>query len=180
MRLYLVRHLAVPTGAGICYGRLDLPAVPPTPQQLADLRAGLPAEALWCSSPAQRCQTLARALYPTPTLVPDLQELDFGKWEACAWSNIGAAALDAWITAGYDGAAHGGESLTTLQQRVWRWADAQAAHLTPSHAVVVITHAGVIRALWSRTTPFEACLGRAVPHGQIIVLDWPPAGVQPG
>ncbi|GAB7129391.1 alpha-ribazole phosphatase [Silvimonas sp. JCM 19000] len=170
----------MPAGAGICYGRLDLPAVAPSATQLADLRTVLPNAARWFSSPAQRCLSLAHALHAAPHIEPALQELDFGQWEACAWSNIGAAALDAWISAGYDGAAHGGESLTALQQRVWHWADALATQQAAAQAVVAITHAGVIRALWSRTQPFEACLRRAVPHGELIVQDWPPAGLPPG
>ena len=169
MRLYLIRHLPVPAGAGICYGRLDLAAEPATPQQLSVLRASVPLHIPFFSSPAQRCLTLARQLEAQPQIDPRLQELDFGLWEACAWSNIGAAALDAWIAGGYDGAAHGGESLSGMQQRVWQWADGQRHHVH----VAAVTHAGVIRALWSRFKPMADCLAQPVPYGQLIELSWP-------
>lgn len=168
MRLYLIRHLPVPAGKGVCYGRLDLAAEGASAAHIAYLRAQIPPGTPVFSSPAQRCLALANQLYPGPHIDPRLQELDFGSWEGCAWSNIGADALDAWIAAGYDGAAHGGESLSALQHRVWQWADVQQQ----TAATAAVTHAGVIRALWSRFQPISDCLNLAVPHGEVIVLDW--------
>ncbi|MDR3429306.1 MULTISPECIES: histidine phosphatase family protein [Silvimonas] len=170
MRLYLIRHWPVHGGEGICYGQLDLPlAQPLQPEMIAALRRQLPAAAPVFSSPLQRCRLLAERLHPAPRLDSRLQELDFGRWEGQPWQSIGAAALDDWIAGDYNGTAHGGESLAVMQQRVWQWANT-AAQQTDS--AVVVTHAGVIRALWSRHAPIADCLKQPVPHGEILILDW--------
>ncbi len=171
VRLALIRHFPVKDAAGLCYGRLDLPlAHALRAQDVESLRQALPAAAPVYSSPLSRCWQLAQRLDAAAQADARLQELDFGRWEGCRWQDIGAAALDEWIASGYAG-IHGGESLAHMQARVWQWADALAATGQPD--ITAITHAGVIRALWSRTRTWDACLVQAVPYGEIQWLDWP-------
>ncbi|WP_188693774.1 histidine phosphatase family protein [Silvimonas amylolytica] len=173
MRLALIRHLPVKDAAGLCYGRLDLPlAQDVCARDIACLQAQLPDGVPVYSSPLSRCWLLAQAISPVAMKDTRLQELDFGQWEGRSWQDIGAGALDNWIATGYD-ATHGGESLVVMQARVWQWADECAAK--GIKVAIVVTHAGVIRALWSRFLPWDDCLGQAVPHGEVLWLTWPDA-----
>ncbi|MBB5193461.1 alpha-ribazole phosphatase [Silvimonas terrae] len=177
MRIALIRHFPVKDAAGLCYGQLDLPLAHAT--RVADiqpLRMALPGAVRVYSSPLSRCWQLAQLLDLAAQADDRLQELDFGRWEGRRWDEIGAMALDEWIASGY-AATHGGEGLTDLQERVWQWADELAAAGQPE--AIAITHAGVIRALWSRTRAWDACLAQPVPYGEIQWLDWPGTG-QPG
>lgn len=165
MNLWLVRHAQPLIDAGICYGRLDMAAdADATAECAARLAAQLPAGLRVVSSPLQRCEQLAHALH---ALRPDLayktdgqlQEMDFGQWEGCAWQDIPRAELEAWTSdfAHYK-AGHDGESVTTFMARVGAAFDGltpQSQTLTPalsrramaqdSGDVLWITHAGVIR-----------------------------------
>ena len=164
MKLWLVRHAQPLIDAGICYGRLDMAAdAEATAECAAKLATQLPAGLRVVSSPLQRCEQLAQALQ---ALRPDLayktdgqlQEMDFGQWEGCAWQDIPRAELDAWTSdfAHYQ-AGHDGESVTAFMARV----GAAFEGLTPQSqipamvprtmaqdsGVLWITHAGVIRAV---------------------------------
>ena len=163
MKLWCVRHAQPLIEAGICYGRLDMAAeADATAQCAAQLAAQLPPGLRVASSPLQRCEQLAHALY---ALRPDLayktdarlQEMDFGQWEGRAWQALPRAELEAWT----DDFAHyqaglDGESVTTFMARVGAafdeitlrphpFAMAQRA-MTQDSGVLWITHAGVIRA----------------------------------
>lgn len=159
MNLWLARHARPLVDAGICYGRLDVPAdAEATAECARQLAALLPAGISVITSPLQRCEQLAIALQ---TQRPDLayrtdtrlQEMDFGQWEGRAWDDIGAAALDAWVA---DFALHrpgGGESVQVFMQRVaglWDEASAAApaagADRAAGTGTLWVTHAGVLRA----------------------------------
>jgi len=156
--LWLVRHASVlcpvePVSA-TCYGRLDWPADPLATQELArTLASRLPTGARLRSSTRQRTRLLAQELL---ALRPDLQpggadarldELDFGAWEGRRWSDIGEAAVAAWVRDFADARVGGGESVRQLLRRVQAALIEQAAD-GPGD-VVWLCHAGVIRAcLW--------------------------------
>ena len=159
MKLWLVRHAPPLVEAGICYGRLDMPAdAAATLEGARQLAALLPAGIRVLSSPLQRCEQLAQALQaqrPDLAYKTDarLQEMDFGQWEGRAWDEIGPAALDAWVA---DFALHrpgSGESVQSFMQRVaelWDEACAAApaagADTAADTGMLWITHAGVMRA----------------------------------
>lgn len=164
MNLWLVRHAQPLIDAGICYGRLDMAAeADATAKCAARLAAQLPAGLRVVSSPLQRCEQLAHALY---ALRPDLayktdarlQEMDFGQWEGRAWQAIARAELEAWTSdfAHYP-AGHDGESVTAFMARIGAAFDGlMSQSQTPAMAqgtvvqesgVLWITHAGVIRAV---------------------------------
>jgi alpha-ribazole phosphatase len=109
------------------------------------LRPNLPADAPVYSSPLQRCRLLAEALTPAPHIDARLQEMDFGAWEMQSWSTIDRAALDAWAADPCGFAPPGGESPAQLLARVSGFHAALLADGVT--AVVLITHAGVIKAL---------------------------------
>lgn len=167
MKLWLVRHAQPLINAGICYGRLDVAAdAAATAGCARKLAQALPAGISVVASPLQRCEQLRQALHAErPDLIYKtdlrLQEMDFGRWEGCAWTTIDRAELQAWTTDFADYAAgHEGESVTGFMARVGSAFDevgsetltpalsqrAREAELKPQSNVLWITHAGVIRA----------------------------------
>lgn len=142
MALVLIRHPVVDM-VGRCYGRRDVEVCPDALQQaILGLHSyrGWP---IWCS-PARRCQQLAYALSDDVTIIAELHELDFGRWEGLAWDDIPRHELDAWAADLWDYRVGGAESVRMLQQRVQQvFTQAQ----TQAKPLLWITHAGVIRTL---------------------------------
>jgi len=131
------------------------------------------------SSPLTRCLQLAETFSDTVTTDTRLQELDFGEWEGKRFDDIDAAVLQHWTNNFVTAAPPNGENFEDLYQRAGSfWQDLLASATAPcvalppasvqsteasapAHAprlrpvgdakqVLVITHAGVIRALLAR------------------------------
>lgn len=175
MQVFLIRHPPPQVAPGICYGRLDLPALD-VAAVAAALRAQLPAGLPVIASPLARCRALAEALHPAPRFEPTLMEMDFGAWEGKAWDEIGAAALDAWAADLLHHAPPGGESAAMLQARCVAALDALAAEGLAACAVV--THAGVMRAAigHARRLPATEWSQLRFAYGECVALDWLPRG----
>ena len=148
--LWLARHAKPLIEEGVCYGQLDVPADSDATSACArQLVKILPRGTQIISSPLQRCELLTHVLLGLrPDLAsrtePRLKEMDFGQWEGQRWDDIGAAAIDAWVS---DFAGHrpgGGESVRQFMQRVALVWDETA--LSADGPTLWITHAGVIRA----------------------------------
>ena len=149
--IYLLRHTRLAGSAGLCYGRTDLPLAASFPEELAVIQAGLAGVrfgAVW-SSPASRCQQLAGEFIDPVQITTDarLQELDFGGWEKRPWESFRGPESEAWALDPWRLAPPGGESGAALWARV---AAFRAEILNATHSgevpVLVVTHAGVIRA----------------------------------
>ncbi len=146
----LVRHPRPEVPPGICYGRLDLALHKDAPAQIEAavhvLRSFAPA-CIW-SSPALRCQAMARALaqaHAAP-LHHDarLQEMDFGAWEGLPWNDVPRNALDLWAANPLAFAAPGGESGAELMARI------SAFHrdiVARGQSCVVVAHGGPLKLL---------------------------------
>lgn len=141
--LILVRHTRVAV-AGVCYGRMDVPLADSFSAEASQIKAQLVAvaDAVYYTSPAQRCRELAQHL--TLNAMPDarLAEMNFGAWEGQTWDSIGEPAISAWAHDFVNLHPPQGESYAQLAQRVGVFLNDMAQH----ERVVVITHAGVIRA----------------------------------
>lgn len=153
-----MRHPKPAIAEGVCYGASDVDLAEPI--DLAGL-AALPAFDHLISSPLRRCRVLADAIGAARGLEPmvdtRLREMDFGVWEGRAWDDISRQELDEWATNFEDARPHGGESVAQLAARV----DAALTdHLaTNDGCLIIITHAGVIRAAtrdWRMPIPFGA------------------------
>jgi alpha-ribazole phosphatase len=172
-RLWLVRHAQPLIASGICYGHLDVPAELEATQQAAKSFAISLAQARKNNATSlntepipiyvsglQRAQQLADELCLALNDVKDLSpvhiqtdlrlnEMDFGIWEAKAWSEIPKTAVEHWSA---DFAQHkfgGKESSQDVIDRVLAayQATLKQAQISHSSDVIWITHAGVIRAL---------------------------------
>lgn len=174
IRLWLVRHLPPAVTPGVCYGQTDLALQIPLTQQaetLAALRQRLPSAVPVFSSPLVRCAELAAVIDAQPIQDVRLKELDFGVWEMQSWDAIGPDALDAWANdlAGFR--PPGGETGYELQQRALHWLKDAS---TECSEAIVITHAGVIRALQAhhQALPGAQWLTLRYDYGQLVCLDF--------
>ncbi len=155
MRLCLVRHTRPALNPGICYGQSDIAVNPDSFEQelaiLTDKLKTLTADQI-ISSPLQRCSLLARRLSATSGYYSDprLMELNFGAWEMQAWEAIPRSELDLWSQHYIDSAPPQGESFRQLAARVGA-AVQQLVSDYPDQTVLMITHAGVIRAILRQT-----------------------------
>ncbi len=105
------------------------------------------------SSPLARCRQTAAAIAGSlpVRLDPDLREIDFGRWENRTFADVAAAEPELvarWAEYDPAFAFPGGESLEGFQDRVSRVAGWLAGD--PAATVLVVSHAGVIRALVCR------------------------------
>ncbi|KAF1003689.1 MAG: alpha-ribazole phosphatase family protein [Burkholderia sp.] len=180
MDLVLIRHPAPAVEAGICYGTSDLALAGEAQAEAVAIVARLRAARLgWpeaiLASPLQRCALVAQeigALAMRPVrLDVRLREIDFGAWEMQRWDEIGAAALDRWQSNLMGKREHGGESAMQFMARIESFTLPFAASLPEDvMTAIVITHAGVIRALASLWlgVPLESLLKRAIAYGGLV------------
>jgi alpha-ribazole phosphatase len=158
----LVRHTVPLVAAGTCYGASDVPVIEADfAQALPELHAQLPHNARLITSPLTRCARLAQALCdaaPHRTLQADarLVEMNFGRWEGVLWDDVPREELDAWAANFTHYTGHGGESVAQLSKRVLQaWAEHSVEALHDEKPLVLITHAGPMRAIHAHSQGYE-------------------------
>lgn len=151
MALIVLRHTRPEVADGVCYGRTDLALADDFATQAARLARELPPVAAVVSSPLGRCralaETLAKARHLPLALEPRIREMDFGRWEGRAWAEVPRGELDAWAADLLHANPHGGETVAAMRDRVLA---AQADWRNGPLPLLVVTHAGVIKALRSQ------------------------------
>jgi alpha-ribazole phosphatase len=179
MKITVVRHTSVDAPKGTCYGITDVPVALSFSEELEQVRKNLENKEFDAvfSSPLQRCTKLARELAKNLPVFPDslITELDFGDWEMSNWDAIfESPAGKAWFADYANTACPNGESFAGQIERTASFlSDLQQK---PFKHVLVVTHAGVIRALMclrQNKTPQEAFL-TPVDNGQIITFNFNP------
>lgn len=167
MDIYLIRHTQTATDPGLCYGQTDIALAASFADEMAAVHNKLPEFSEDCQvfcSPSTRCLQLAQTFSDTVTTDLRLQELDFGDWEGQRFDDIDANILQHWTENFVTAAPPNGENFEDLYQRTGDfWQELLASATVPSMAlpaasmpspkaeqVLVITHAGVIRALLAR------------------------------
>lgn len=150
MDIYLIRHPAVQLQPGICYGQTDVALAANCAQMVHLLQAklaDLPQESIIVTSPSQRCWQLATQLSFGSKVIIDnrLQELNFGAWEMQPWDAISPEQLQWWLDDYVNRAPPQGESYQALLARSQACWHSLLTILAPT--MLVVTHAGVIRAL---------------------------------
>ena len=147
MALILLRHTTPDVAPGTCYGLTDLDVAETFEAEAATALAALPPVQTIVSSPLIRCQKLAdyigvRLALPV-TFDARLMGMDFGHWEARAWSDIERSEIDDWAADFLHARPHGGESVAMLQTRIRA---ALADWFAKDKTTLIVTHAGVVRA----------------------------------
>ncbi|HXD78983.1 MAG TPA: alpha-ribazole phosphatase family protein [Puia sp.] len=147
--LYLIRHTTPAVARGICYGQTDLDVTESFAAETELIRPHLPASiASVYSSPLKRCSLLARELFPghPVRMLPDLMEIDCGRWEMRAWDELPAEEVDPWMADFVQLPIPGGESYVEMYGRVIRCWDHIKSVKGPGDAAIV-AHGGVIRSI---------------------------------
>ena len=156
--MILVRHTRPELAPGICYGASDVAAARGIEAEADRLAALLAPATRVVASPLRRCLPLAEGLAARLGAPLGLdarwREMDFGAWEGRPWDLIARNEIDAWDADFMQARPHGGESVAMLAART---AEALAAARAAGGRVVVVTHAGPIRAAlgaWDRAIGF--------------------------
>ncbi len=167
MRVVAVRH-APGLHDDVCYGASPKP-VDRSPEAAADailgaLPVGFRPAVVWTSD-LPRCRepavVLAGRLGIPCREDLRLRELSFGAWVGRRWEALrGDETFERWCERWETEGPPGGESAYALQARVEAW----LVTIGEDDALVV-THAGVIRALWALAgESWPTVMQRAVPH----------------
>lgn len=173
MIITAIRHTSVNVSSGICYGITDVPVSDSFDNEAAQVAKQLKNQQfdVVFSSPMQRCTSLASRIVPERKVIPDqrLVELDFGIWEMLDWETIfNSSEGKIWFENYTQASCPNGESFAKLISRVKMFLnDLQIAKY---NHIVLVTHAGVIRALMcllQQKTPEEA-FNTPLIFGQII------------
>jgi alpha-ribazole phosphatase len=151
MDIYLIRHTKTDTLKGLCYGQSDVALAKSFLEEAYQLQQKLPelkSNSLAFSSPLTRCIKLAERLSDNVTTDARLLELDFGDWESRRFDDIDVDLLQQWTDNFVHVAPPNGESFIDLCQRTGSfWQDVVHGMRPAPEQILIITHAGVIRAL---------------------------------
>jgi alpha-ribazole phosphatase len=153
--LILIRHCQSRDAGERYIGRTDTPLTEQGREQAKEVcsqLARMPVEVLYRSPALRACETLQPLLDKDPSLkvvvLPELQEIDFGKWEGLTFAEIQAKdpeRVAEWAKGDLSFSFPDGESLELFWQRI-----CQAGNRLLSggeKSVAVVTHGGVIRYL---------------------------------
>lgn len=150
MDIYLIRHTQTDTLKGLCYGQSDVALADTFLEEAQILQRKLPelkADSQFFSSPLTRCVKLAEMLSDKVTIDDRLSELNFGDWESIRFDDINVDHLQQWTDNFVHTSPPNGESFTNLCARVGSFWQDLVQGIEPAEQVLIITHAGVIRAL---------------------------------
>ncbi len=147
MEIVLIRHTKPDIEKGICYGQSDIDLADSFQQEINTIKEKISDYKKYkiYSSPLKRCKKLASSLFSTTIHFDDrLKELDFGNWELKAWDNISSNEMKPWMNDFVNKRVPNGESYVDLQKRTLAFIHEK---IKSQEDIVVVTHAGVIRAL---------------------------------
>jgi alpha-ribazole phosphatase len=147
--IYLIRHTKTETVNGLCYGQTDVALANSFDHEAQLIREKLPDLSVDCliiSSPLSRCVQLAQTFSNPIETDERLQEVNFGDWENQRFDDIDADVLKGWTENFVTTSPPNGECFAELCQRVGSFWD-ELLLKKPAEQVLLITHAGVIRAL---------------------------------
>ncbi len=150
MPVTLVRHTQPDVAADICYGSTDLKLAESFADEAADVVAALRHCEVLISSPLLRCKLLADVIadrFSVAVQIDErLREMDFGRWEGRAWTEIPRVEIAMWSEDFMHARPHGGESVAMLHART---RDVLADYQDSEQHHVFVTHSGVIKAALS-------------------------------
>ncbi|MEQ1543974.1 alpha-ribazole phosphatase [Methyloglobulus sp.] len=151
MDIYLIRHTKTQTVNGLCYGQTDVELADSFIAEVQLIHEKLPKlseDCLIISSPLARCVKLAQT-FSKPIETDDrLQEVNFGDWENQRFDDIEPSLLKKWTENFVTMPPPNGENFSDLCRRTGSFWDELLAQ-KQAEQVFLITHAGVIRALFA-------------------------------
>ena len=181
MEIILVRHTTPSVSKGICYGQTDLDVTDVFEEErevvLSQILALNEVEKGFViyTSPLMRCGKLAHFLsekLDAAVHVEDrLMELNFGVWENRAWNDLPQDDLTLWMNDFVTAHPPDGESYEELNERVFAFL--KTLQLVDNQCVILVTHAGVIRALMAHAQglPLAKAFDVKLEYGAVCAVD---------
>jgi alpha-ribazole phosphatase len=175
-RLVALRHTSVGVPTGTCYGQLDVPVAHSYADDLGIVCRTLPDLPFTrvISSPLQRCYRLATDIARGPVEQDArLMELSFGDWEGLLWKELPRDISEHWTEDVVNRAPPAGETFLQLILRVKDFLNDPAVWVQGG-PVLIVTHAGVIRALYHILNGADStdCLSWPIAFGDHRVWDF--------
>lgn len=185
-QLYLIRHSEVEERYHKVFGgcRIDMALSDLGKQQavaLADWLDDTQLDAVYASPMLRVQQTMAPLLERrgmTPTILPDLREIDFGDWTGHTWdgvqANFGISAFD-WLEVLDTTGIANGESAQHLVARV-KPCLIQVLNESPHRKVAIVCHGGIIRVILSLLLdlPLTRMAHFSIEYGSVTVVELQP------
>lgn len=173
MAIYLIRHTTPNIEKGICYGQTDLELATDHLFEFEMVKKNLPQDpSIIISSPLNRCLMLANYLNVISRVITDprLMELNFGDWELMSWEQIPSKEIDPWYLDYINVCPPNGESFLQLSMRVNDFYKDWI--VDRKEDLIVISHAGAIRALLARhyNISLEESLKIPIKYGEVIKI----------
>jgi broad specificity phosphatase PhoE len=180
--LYLVRHPPTAAPPGRSYGRTDVPLSEDGRRVALEVAASfarLGVDAIY-ASPLERARVTAaaigRAAGRNVTTLDDLAEIDFGVFEDRTFDEIASehpGAFKEWMSSPSTVQFPRGESYIDLKRRAGS-ALSEIRFRHPSQRVVVVSHAGPIRAILAGALGVddELVFRFDVVEGAVAVVEW--------
>lgn len=178
MKLILQRHTSVDSPTGLCYGQLDVPLASTFVEEKAlvlDNLSGHPFDLIY-SSPLQRCRLLAESISGKTQEViydPRLKELHFGDWEGKSWNDIDQTAeAQRWFADYVNEVCPNGESFVHLIKRCRDFIE-ELKTRSDQHTVLIVCHAGTIRAFQTILTEMDPMTAFNIPmtYGESFIFE---------
>ncbi|TPN82304.1 alpha-ribazole phosphatase [Aquimarina algicola] len=176
MEIYLIRHTTPNVQKGICYGQSDLEVTASFATEADHIHQQLAVQEISkvYSSPLIRCKRLAETFKKEVVFDDRLKELDFGKWELCPWDDINEKELKPWMNDFVNIKVPEGESYLMLQQRAIDFFSTINQYTTTSEKIVVVTHAGWMRAIMAYIQKIDLKDSFAIElqYGHIVTIQY--------
>jgi len=176
MKIIALRHTSVSCSSGTCYGQTDVETAQTYESEKEKIILNLKSVEfdLVYSSPLTRCRKLAEEVSRGVPVIydPRLMELNFGDWENRRWEEFYfTPKAQLWFSDWLNISCPNGESYGEMMHRVKCWLDDLYNNHTDGN-ILIITHAGVIRALVSLLTDIatEKIFDIKVGYGAIVNL----------
>lgn len=172
MEIVLIRHTTPNIKKGICYGQSDIDVADSfldEAEKILKKTTDLDYDIVY-SSPLKRCKKLARKINSSIITDDRLKELNFGDWELKSWDDIYKEDLNNWMNNFVEVPTKNGESYIDLHKRSTDFIN-EISKL-PYKRVIIVTHAGVIRSIWSyiHNIPLKNSFELKVNYGEILTV----------
>lgn len=148
MEVFVSRHTRVEVASGVCYGQTDVRLCESYLEEIENFKHRIPTN-LDCvfSSPLQRCLQVAKTFTDHTITDNRLMEMNFGLWEMKTWNEIPLIDIQPWFDDFVYTKTPNGENFEMLFLRVHDFLN--ELRKLKHEKVLIVTHAGVIRAIWS-------------------------------
>ncbi len=173
MQIFVTRHTKVIVGRETCYGQTNVALANSFKEEAVAIKEKLPNDfdAVFCST-LERCKLLATEMQLENVQHDErLIEFNFGNWENKLWNDIDQEALNTWMQDFVNIPTPNGENVLALYERVASFLDEMRGK--KHKKILLVTHAGVIRCMWSYLLemPVKNIFKIPVGFGEIFVFN---------